>query len=57
MYVSYKEWGLSVPSIIASVIGTHFAARRVQFSFKYPFITLKKRGEHKRRTRSPFTNA
>jgi hypothetical protein len=58
VYVSYRDFGLSVPSIIASVIGTHLAARRIQFSFTWPFIRFKKRKiSSGRRKASQFTNA
>jgi len=57
VYVSYQDWGLSIPSIIASVVGTHFAARRVTFSTTPPFIKLKKRKVPTRRKQNPFTSA
>jgi len=57
VYVSYQNLGLSIPSIVASVIGTHFAARRIQFSLTPPFVNLKKRKPTIKSKRQPFTNA
>ncbi len=58
VYVSYQDFGLSIPSIVASVIGTHFAARRVQLDFDPPFVHLKKRrGKPGPKIKVPFSTA
>ena len=39
--VAIQQWELAIPSVAASVLGTHFATRGIKFSWHWPFISLK----------------
>lgn len=57
IFVEYKEFQFSIPSIIASVIGTHLAAKRVKIRFGWPPLYIKPRKPRIVRQKISFTSA